>query len=369
MHCFTLSSRSLPHFPFLAWAIATVLLAQPMACASRAAEPRKLERILVPELDGDWWRIAENDPDVSPYVITRHHGSNACDFTIFQDANGTWNLISCIRGTSAPGERVFHRWTSNSLDKPNWKAAGIFDAPRNPNPYVKNRIEYFSQQAPHGFRHGDTWYIFYNSRNARGLYSPNGCDWKKEDGEWNILRNDKNEEILFEMGRDVMLFQDRKRSRWMAYYCGMANVDGARRGAMIARTAPDLHGPWSVEELVIRTEGNPESPFVVELEDAYYLFQQMEVFVSDTPERFEGKPIAHLTGQWFHGKYAPEIVEHKGQYYVAGYGGGIWLCRLKWVPRMWEEVEAWRKGKYAEIETIREEKAREREAAAKPKNE
>jgi len=249
--------------------------------------------ILMPVVEGEWWRIAGDDPDVAPYRIVSNGSSNTCDFTIYQDAKAVWHAIACVRGTNAPGERVFHHWTSDSLTADNWQPQGVLDWPRG------NRLgKPTSVQAPHAFRHEGTYYCFYNSGSdgARAMVSDDGI-------RWSVFTNDEGQESIFSMGRDVNLFHDLERNRWQATYTG--DWPGGEGHAMVCRTAPKLPGPWSDPPSAVRTEGNPESPFIVRRGHHYYLFQQMEVFISDRPTHFAGEPLTHMTGIWYGGKWAP----------------------------------------------------------------
>ncbi len=95
-----------------------------------ASPPSNQDTLLMPIVVGDWWRITGDDPDVAPFRIVMDGGSNTCDFTIYRDAENLWHAIACVRGTNAPGARVFHHWTSGSLEKENWTPRGILDWPR-----------------------------------------------------------------------------------------------------------------------------------------------------------------------------------------------------------------------------------------------
>jgi hypothetical protein len=152
----------------------------------------------MPVVEGEWWQIAGDDPDVSPFRIVSDGSSNTCDFTIYQDATGLWHAIACVRGTNAPGERVFHHWTSDSLTAEDWQPQGVLDWPRG------NRLgKPTSVQAPHAFRHEGKYYCFYNSGNdgARAMVSDDGI-------RWSVFTNDAGQESIFSMGRDVNLFHD-----------------------------------------------------------------------------------------------------------------------------------------------------------------
>ncbi len=215
-----------------------------------------------------------------------------------------------------------------------------------------------SVQAPHAFRHADRYYMFYNSGPAFCLISEDGTDWRPH-------RNLRGKRAFFQMGRDVCVFQDRANERWIASYCGTAEVEGKRRGAMVARTAPRPEGPWSEEEIPVRTTGNPESPFVLKRGDHYYLWQQMSVYRSDDPLDFDQAPlVAHMTEIWYNGRWAPEVIEHEGRFYLAGYADGIHVAPMEWVEKTPQQVRAWRKEWKAYLEEeLRKKRQREKERA------
>jgi len=48
------------------------------------------------------------------------------DFGIWQAADGSWQLWSCIRATSTPGKtRLFYRWQGKNLTDKDWTPMGI----------------------------------------------------------------------------------------------------------------------------------------------------------------------------------------------------------------------------------------------------
>jgi hypothetical protein len=49
----------------------------------------------------------------------------------------------------------------------------------------------------------------------------------------------------------------------------------------------------------------------------------MEVFISDRPTHFGDEPLTHMTGIWYGGKWAPEVISNNGEDYLAGYGRGL----------------------------------------------
>jgi hypothetical protein len=282
----------------------------------------------VPRVDGDWWQIAPNAPsDLGPLATGKE---NACDFTIFRAGDGTWRCIACVRGTAAPGERLFYQWSAPALTDKDWKPLGILEVERGPRLPTTQPT---SVQAPHHVLYEGKHYLFYNSAGARAVVSDDGLHWQQFHGA-------DGESMLFQMGRDVCVFRDG--NRWIAYYCG--NLPGGHgAGAMMARTADALAGPWSKQELIIRSAGNPESPFILKRDGLYYLWQQLAVYVSTDPLDFQQAPlINHLTDVWYGGKWAPDILQDGAQWYVAGYGRGIYLAKLTWERRSADQIATWR---------------------------
>ena len=321
--------------------------------AMASAPGRCGETLPVPVLQGGWWQIAPNAPDVGEL---RTGEENACDFALFRARDGSWRCIACIRGTKAPGLRVFFQWKAAEITDKNWQPVGLLDVERG---QVGRPPRPASVQAPHPLIWQDKWFLFYNSAGARCLISDDGIQWKQHASAGGKTK-------FFDMGRDVALFRDEPRKRWIAYYCGTVQGPDGRRGAMVARTAPSLEGPWSPQETPVRTQGNPESPFVLFHEGKHYLWQQMSVYASDDPLDFDRAPlVAHMTGLWFNGKYAPEVVHHDGQWYIAGYSRGIHVARFAWERKSSEELDSWR-AKWKKYLAEEAEKRRERERLRKP---
>src|SRR5215471_15509002 len=80
------------------------------------------EPVLVPQIDGEFWQIS-GDPDLGKYTTPKQQ---PVDFGIWQAADGTWQLWSCVRATAAPGRtRLFYRWQGNKLTDANWTPMGI----------------------------------------------------------------------------------------------------------------------------------------------------------------------------------------------------------------------------------------------------
>src|SRR5260221_4141859 len=86
------------------------------ASVHAADVPRK------PRIVGDWWQVA-GDPDLGELTSPKQQ---PVDFAIWQAADGTWQLWSCIRSTKETGHtRLFHRWEGRNLTDANWTPMGI----------------------------------------------------------------------------------------------------------------------------------------------------------------------------------------------------------------------------------------------------
>jgi hypothetical protein len=69
----------------------------------------------------------------------------------------------------------------------------------------------------------------------------------------------------------------------------------------------------------------------------------MSVYRSSDPLDFDdAELVAHMTGIWYNGRWAPEVVRADGQWYIAGYGRGIHVARFDWVAKTPEQVVQWR---------------------------
>jgi len=107
----------------------------------------------IPEIVGDWWQIAGN-PDLGKYQTDRQE---PLDFGIWQAADRTWQLWSCVRYTGCGGKtRLFYHWEGDRLTSKNWRPMGIA-MEADPN---------FGEtegglQAPHVIRKDDVYYMFY----------------------------------------------------------------------------------------------------------------------------------------------------------------------------------------------------------------
>jgi hypothetical protein len=302
----------------------------------------KTGSVLVPKIDGQWWQVA-GSPMEHKYATERQQ---PVDFGIWQAADGTWQLWSCIRHTTAGGEkgntRFFYRWQGKNLTDTDWKPLGIAMEADPDYGEAPGGL-----QAPHVIKIGDTWHMFYGDwMNICHAVSKDGKTFRRlvrEDGKTGMFNEGKAEHA-----RDPMILKVGK--RYHCYYTAhsMRSPKKNHRGANYCRTSADLKN-WSPSKVV--AEGNAyykgpycaECPHVIYLPEAkhYYLFntqrygrnQHTTVYRSADPLDFgihdNSLEVATLPVA------APEIILHNGRYYIASLMPslkGIHIARLKWVP-------------------------------------
>ena len=299
----------------------------------------------VPQIEGPWWQVAGNPMD-HKYATQKQE---PVDFAVWQAADGTWQLWSCVRGTTAGGKggltRLFYRWQGKRLTDPNWTPMGIA---MEADPALGETPG--GLQAPHVIKLDDTWHMFYGDW-------VNICHATSKDGKsFTRVLQPNGKTGMFSEGpavntRDIMLLPHD--GRWYAYYTCHPN----NQGMDCLRTTADFKewtdsrvvafggqastGPWSAEcphvvrfgsgdFYLFRTQsyGNPEKGDIRRRGPA-----KTSVYYSADPAMFginqDGKyllctlPVA-----------APEVIRHEGQYYIAalneGALNGIRIARLKW---------------------------------------
>jgi hypothetical protein len=107
----------------------------------------------IPQIDAEWWPVAGN-PDLGPITSNRQQ---PVDFAVWQAADGTWQLWSCIRHTLCGGQtRLFYRWEGKRLTDSDWQPKGIA---MQADPAVGETAG--GLQAPHVFREGGKYYMVY----------------------------------------------------------------------------------------------------------------------------------------------------------------------------------------------------------------
>lgn len=284
----------------------------------------------VPVVEGEWWTIA-NSPDLGPLTTPTQQ---PVDFAIWQAADGTWQVWSCIRGTKEPGKtRLLHRWEGKSLEDLDWPAQGIA---MQADPRLGETPG--GLQAPHVVRIGDSFTMLYGDWEHICLAtSSDGKTFRRaaiEEGRPALFTQEAGANT-----RDPMAI--RIGDAWHVYYTAHAH----NQGAVYCRTSPDLRTYSAAKTVAFggRAQTGPytaECPFVVAHDGAYYLFRTQKygqeaitrIYRSDDPLDFglnqdEGHYVGSLPVA------APEIFTHAGQTYIAALRGdlkGIQLAKLVW---------------------------------------
>jgi len=289
-------------------------------------------RPLVPQIAGEWWQIA-GQPDLGDLT---GDAQEPVDFAVWQAADTTWQLWSCIRKTKETGKtRLLYRWEGADLLAPNWTPQGIA---LRADPQCGETPG--GLQAPYVFKDGETYFLFYGDWEHI-------CQATSRDGKQFTRVCDANGKTgLFGEGQDANTRDPmalRVGDLWHCYYTAYPN----RRGAVFARTSTDLRH-WG-EAHIVNSGGkagdgpfSAECPHVVAREGFFYLFRT---------ERYGRDNLTHVyrsTDPLYFGRdedaaywitslpiAAPEIVSHAGQDYLAALNpelNGIRIARLQWLP-------------------------------------
>ncbi|MBN2307509.1 MAG: hypothetical protein JXR94_00975, partial [Candidatus Hydrogenedentes bacterium] len=304
--------------------------AEPVSLVHTPARDSKPKEPIVPVIDGDWWPIAGN-PDLGKYTTDEQE---PVDFGVWQAADGTWQLWSCIRTCGCGGHtRLFHAWEGRTLEESPWTPKGIA---------MESRPDLGEEpgglQAPHVIRHEGLYWMAYGDWT-------NICFATSEDGkhfERIIQANGKTG--VFSEGpvantRDPMLI--RINGLWHCYYTAIC--DG--RGYGLCRTSSDLRH-WSAS-FVVSYGGSigpgpwwNECPHVVEVKPGEFVYFRNQFYgegqlswqyYSTNPRNFGVDTDAFLTGSL--PIAAPEIIFHEGQYYLVALNpglDGVRMSRLRW---------------------------------------
>ena len=316
------------HMP--AWFMIISLLAVADSDTARGQMPP----VRLPKIIEPWWSVA-GDPDLGPLGDP---GQQPVDFAVWQAADGTWQLWSCIRKTRCGGNtRLFYGWEGRQLTDADWRPRGIAMQADTELGETLGGL-----QAPHVIRVDGMYHMFYGdwqnichatSRDGKKfgrVVQPGGRTGMFSEGPGNNTRD----AMLLEVG-----------GRWHAYYTAFPN----RQGAVFCRTTTDFK-MWS-ESTTVAFGGQAgtgpttaECPFVVLHEGRYYLFrtqrygadQKTSIYHSTDPRMFGINQDERFCLDWLP-VAAPEIILHEGQYYVASLKPtlkGIQIARLQWVPRL-----------------------------------
>ncbi|HEY3453383.1 MAG TPA: hypothetical protein VGK64_02195 [Bryobacteraceae bacterium] len=292
------------------------------------------EPVLVPQIDGDFWQVA-GDPELGKYTTPKQQ---PVDFGIWQAADGTWQLWSCIRGTAAPGKtRLFYRWQGKNLTDKDWTPMGIAMM-ADPN---------FGEtegglQAPFVLKENSVYSMFYGTWEHIALAtSVDGKTFARQ-----LTRDGVSGMFGEEAGsntRDPMVLKIGP--LYYCYYTAYPN----RHGGDFVRTSKDkIH--WSASRRVAYGGSQGDGPYSAECpfvyhhaaSGYYYLLRnqfygakaQFAVYRSRDPFDFGKDNDQYLVETMPYA--APEIIESRGQLYLAVLRAdlkGIQIAKLKFAPK------------------------------------
>ena len=302
---------------------------------------------LKPTIDGKWWQVAGN-PDLGDYTTKKQQ---PVDFGIWQAADGTWQIWSCIRHTKAgTKERVFYRWEGKNLMDKNRKPMGIAMEADTTLGEASGGL-----QAPYVIQKDGVYYMFYGDWNRICLAtSLDGKNFKRV--------NDPEPDLFsgpYYNTRDAMVFVEN--GLFYCYYTGHTNEEKVVKEngqevkkkyitAIFCRTSADLKN-WS-EPIIVSAGGSQagkgpwfggdaECPFVLKKDGYYYLFRNHVYgeknlntqYASHNPFDFGVGNDNYVIGEL--AIAAPEIINFQGEYYIAALNptlDGIRIAKIQWLP-------------------------------------
>lgn len=314
-----------------AWFVLTA--ASTLLASAERPRPQKAAPVLMPAIDGEWWQVA-GDPDLGDLTSP---DQQPVDFAVWQAADGTWQLWSCIRKTKCGGNtRLFYRWEGRDLTAPDWQPMGIA---MQADPKLGESPG--GLQAPHVVKVDETYHMFYGDwQNICHATSQVGKTFQRvvqPDGRTGMFSEGPGANT-----RDVMMLP--VDGLWHAYYTAFPN----RQGAVYCRTTRDFK-TWSDSKIVSfggqtgTGATSAECPHVVFHQGRFYLFRtqrygpnnKTSVYHSTDPQAFGINRDERYYVGWLP-IAAPEILMHHERMYVAALNldlKGIRIARLKWAAR------------------------------------
>jgi hypothetical protein len=264
---------------------------------------------------GESWQIA-GDPDLGKVTTAKQQ---PVDFGIWQAADGTWQLWSCIRGVNIGGKsRLFYRWQGNSITDTAWTPMGIAMEADPGFGETKSGL-----QAPFVLKTGNEYVMFYGDWE-------NICKAKGVDG--------KTFARQFHEGRKAGMFTEGQGNNTRdpmvirvgnVYYCYYTAYPDDK-GSVYLRTSRDL-SHWSDMKIVAfggsagTGKYSSECPFVYfdKSSGYYFLFRtqhygvhaQTSIYQSKDPRNFGVNDDRYLVAVL--PVAAPEIFAFDGQVYMA----------------------------------------------------
>ena len=293
--------------------------------------------VVSPVVSNNWWQIA-GMPDLDEY---NNDKMEPVDFAVWQAADGTWQLVSCIRYCGKEGDfRLLHRWEGKTLTDTLWEPKGIFMLAE---PSLGEEEGWI--QAPYVVQKDGKYKFFYGGGGQICLAeSTDGKSFEKkvnEAGKTKIFEGDE-----YDRARDIMIMD--YNDMYYGYYTGSITNSWPddTKGAVFCRVSTDLDS-WGSETKVSETEEgvidflSSECPQVIFKNGDFFLFKTQEykpgeqkttVFRSKDPlnfgintDKYKLKTIPIS---------APEIIHFQDKYYVAALMPdlkGIRVSELNWV--------------------------------------
>ncbi len=282
----------------------------------------------IPRISSEWWQIA-GSPDLGELGQRQQQ---PVDFALWQAADGTWQLWSCVRNTREPGRtRLFYRWEGARLTDPDWRPMGIAMHADLAIGETAGGL-----QAPFVVRTGGRFLMFYGDwANIRSQESSDGKTFVRRpavDGSPHFGRDAESNT------RDPMVL--RVGDEWLCYYT--ANPE--KRGRVFVRASKDLR-TWGAEREVAGPGVAPrdlrysaECPFVVEpaAGEFYLFYTQIYGVRAHTTVRYSRDPLDFAAEDKVIAELpiaAPELVRFNGEWFIAALRGdlkGIQVARLVW---------------------------------------
>jgi hypothetical protein len=285
----------------------------------------------VPVLVGEPWQIAGN-PDLGQYASSVQQ---PVDFAVWQAADGSWQLWSCIRGAECGGmTRLLYRWEGASIVEPNWTPMGVA---LEADPALGETEG--GLQAPHVVLHAGRYHMLYGDWN-------NICLALSDDGKsFTRFVRENGRTGLFTEGagvntRDPMAI--RIGDQWHVYVTCHPNDQGVVR----VRTSGDLKSFRRSRTVSFGGRGgtgisSAECPHVVERNGLYYLFRTQLYGPQSTTHVYVSKSPLHFgvnRDEWYYATTlavaAPEYVNHQGKEFLVSLNlglDGIRAHRLTWI--------------------------------------
>ncbi|MBN2291974.1 MAG: family 43 glycosylhydrolase [Pirellulales bacterium] len=304
------------------------------------ADAKDCKSNLVPRIEGPWWQVAGN-PDLGDITSPKQE---PVDFAVWQAADGTWQLWSCIRNTNCGGHtRVFHGWEGRNLTDKNWKPLGIM---MEAKPELGESLG--GLQAPYVIRRDGKYYMFYGDWcNICLATSRDGKKFHRQ-----ILDNGKTgmfNEGKGELARDPMVLQ--VGDKYHCYYTAHSSNSPPKnhRGVNYCRISSDLRN-WGSSKIVAEGSAYKKGPYSAECPHVVYHPESKCYFLFNTQVYGEGRhsTVYRSADPLYFGindkqfevatlpVAAPEIILHDGKYYIASLMPtlkGIHIARLKWVAK------------------------------------